>query len=179
MQTQLSLMLLICGTLLVLVARATVAQHVAADVLIKSVTHQVIAAIKTNCDARDPKEIARLVEERMACERKLVSVDTTGRRLPNWPQIGLTVAAAATSTIVLCLWFALALALLIAATVALLPVLAWRLWWANRWANRRPEVPAVLEGEYSVCTPIVPDNAEEAEVWYPPGDAGNWWWQNW
>lgn len=62
MRIQMSFSLLAGGTLLALTAQMPLAQDIAPDALVKSVTFQVIDAIRKNSDSNDREKIARLVE---------------------------------------------------------------------------------------------------------------------
>jgi len=65
MRNAMSFTLLISGVLFALVARISLAQDIAPDALVKSVTLEVIDVIKKNSDAHDPAAVDRLVETRI------------------------------------------------------------------------------------------------------------------
>jgi len=62
MRIPITSILIIGGIFLALAARASITQDIAPDALVKSVTHEVITAIRENSDAHDPAKIARLVD---------------------------------------------------------------------------------------------------------------------
>ena len=79
----------------------------------------------------------------------------------------MIIAAVAAGAILLWLGLVLALAVVLAGTLALLPVWAWRLF----TANRRSGGPATIEGEYTISTPSVTEARDEAPDPNPTVDA--------
>ena len=104
----------------------------------------------------------------MPIEREFVLLTATGRRLPTWLRVWLTIAAVATGAVMLWLGFLLAFAVFLTAAVALLPVWTWR----SFRANRRPGEPATIEGEYTISRSSAEETRDEALGGNPTRDPG-------
>jgi len=87
----------------------------------------------------------------MPIDRDFIFLTVTGRRPPTWLRIWLTLSVVAAGAVLLWLGLVLALAVVLAATLALLPVWAWKL----LTAKRRSAGPATIEGDYTISTPSV------------------------
>lgn len=103
----------------------------------------------------------------MPNKREFVFLTAPGRRLPTWLRVWLTLSVVAAGAVLLWLGLVLALAVVLAATLALLPVWAWKL----LTANRRSAGPATIEGEYTKNTPSVIEAQDKAPVRNPTVDA--------
>ncbi len=105
----------------------------------------------------------------MPNEREFVFLTATGRRTPAWLRVWLIIAAVAAGAILLWLGLVLALAVVLAATLALLPVWAWRLF----SANRRSGGAVTIEGEYTISAPSVIEVQAKSPERNPTGDSEN------
>lgn len=104
----------------------------------------------------------------MPNERKILLLMYSGRRLPAWLRIWLTVAALVASAVLFWFGLLLALAVLLATFVVLLPVWAWR----SFQADRRPVRPATIDGEYTIIAPFAVDSMDATQGEITARDAG-------
>ena len=132
-------------------------------------THRVDGLIKLLADKNRSNDApqSETGHQPMQNKREFVFLTPTGRRLPTWLRVWLTISVVAAGAVLLWLGLVLALAVVLAAALALLPIWAWRMLTANRHSGG----PATIEGDYTISTPPVIEARDEAPDRNPTGDA--------